>query len=57
MKGGIYMVAKPRPMIVLGSDNKESFVQKFNSNLPSKEFRESCKKAGELFNVRKKTNR
>ena len=56
MEGGIYMVAKPRPMIVLKSDNKESFVQKFNSNLPSKEFKESCKKAGELFNVRKKTN-
>lgn len=47
------MVKRNKPMIILGSDNKESFVQQFNSSLPNKELRESFKKAEELFDARK----
>ena len=47
------MIAKPRPMVVIRSKDKDSFVKNFNSNLPNKEFKESCKKAGELFNAGK----
>lgn len=43
------MIAKTRPMIVIQSNNKESFVAQFNASLPSNDFRESCRKAGELF--------
>lgn len=43
------MIAKTRPMIVIQSNNKESFVAQFNASLLSNDFRESCRKAGELF--------
>ena len=51
------MIAKPRQMVILKSDDKDSFVKKFNSSLPNKELNESLKKAGELFNVDKETHK
>ena len=35
-------------------DSKERFIKQFNAQVPSKEFKDSCKKAGQLFDGAKK---
>ena len=37
-------------MTVLQSKDRATFVKIFNSKIPDKQFMDSCKKAGELFN-------
>lgn len=48
------VLAKPinKMTIIKEADSKE-FVREFNKNKASKEFLESCKKAGKLFGRRK----
>lgn len=48
------VLAKPinKMTIIKEADSKE-FVREFNKNKASKEFLESCKKAGKLFDRRK----
>ena len=47
------MIAKPRPMVVIRSENKEEFVRSFNASLPTQEQKEFWKEAGALFNGKK----
>ena len=51
------MIAKPKPLTVIRSNDKDEFVKKFNSNLPTQEEKDFWKKAGELFENAKKTTR
>ena len=44
------VLAKPINRIpIIKQENSEQFVREFNKNKVSKEFMESCKKAGKLF--------
>lgn len=36
-------------LIIIPEKHSESFIKDFNNNIPSKEFMESCEKAGRLF--------
>lgn len=49
------VLAKPiNKITVVGNEDSHEFVREFNKNKVSKEFLDSCKKAGELFAKRKK---
>lgn len=44
-------------MVVIKKESSRQFLQKFNKNQVTKEFMDSCKKVGELFErTRKKKN-
>jgi len=44
-------------MVVIKKESSRQFLQEFNKNQVTKEFMDSCKKAGELFErTRKKEN-
>lgn len=50
---GLAMSPKePRTPVIRVKDKKE-FIRQFNDSTPTKEFFESCRKAGELFGSKK----
>lgn len=42
---------KDNNIVIIKVYNKNQFIQKFNDSKPSKEFFNSCKKAGKLFGI------
>lgn len=55
-KGEKHMAVLAKPsnkMVVIRVEDKKKFVENFNNSKPSKEFMESCKKAGRLFGLKK----
>lgn len=55
-KEGVDMAVLTKPVnkvpVIRGNDKKK-FVETFNNSKPSKEFMESCEKAGKLFEQKK----
>lgn len=48
------VLAKPiNKIAVIRKNNSQEFIREFNENKVSKDFLESCKKAGKLFEKRK----
>ena len=49
---GLAMSPRETKVKVIRVKDKKEFVKKFNEARPSKEFFESCRKAGELFGIK-----